>query len=136
MRVDRVLETCLYVNDLEQAEPFYRDVLGLEFHSRQPGRHVFFRCGTSMLLLFNPDESGHANSHLPQHGAHGPGHVAFAVLASELDAWQARLEQLGVAIEKRLDWPQGGGSIYFRDPAGNSLELATAAVWGLGTDEG
>ena len=132
MRVNRVLETCLYVSDLEQAERFYRDVLGLEFHSRQPGRHVFFRCGASMLLLFNPDESSHANSHLPQHGSHGPGHVAFAVPASELAAWQARLEQFGVAIEKLFDWPHGGRSIYFRDPAGNSLELATTTVWGLG----
>ena len=84
-----------------------------------------------MLLLFNPDESGHAASHLPQHGAHGPGHIAFAVPAGELDAWQTRLAQFDVAIERLLHWPRGGRSIYFRDPAGNSLELATTAVWGL-----
>ena len=52
MSPDGILETCLYVSDLEAAERFYRDVLGLEFDSRQPGRHVFLRLGTQMLLLF------------------------------------------------------------------------------------
>ena len=52
-----VLETCLYVGDLAAAERFYSQVLGLVFHSRQAGRHVFFRCGRGMLLLFNPDHS-------------------------------------------------------------------------------
>ena len=49
-----ILETCLYVDDLRAAEHFYRDVLGLVVVRRQTGRHVFFRCGRSMLLIFDP----------------------------------------------------------------------------------
>jgi catechol 2,3-dioxygenase-like lactoylglutathione lyase family enzyme len=131
MQANEILETCLYVDDLDAAERFYRDVLGLVFVSRQEGRHVFFRCGQRMLLLFNPDESSLASSDLPPHGSRGAGHVAFAVPDDELDAWRIHLNAARVQIEKTIDWPQGGRSFYFRDPAGNSLELATPRIWGI-----
>jgi catechol 2,3-dioxygenase-like lactoylglutathione lyase family enzyme len=131
MKVHDVLETCLYVDDLARAEQFYGDVLGLELESRQEGRHVFFRCGRRMLLLFNPLASRESADHFPPHGAFGAGHVAFGVRQAELAAWKGWLEQRGVAIEKTIDWPGGGQSIYFRDPAGNSLEFATPKIWGI-----
>ena len=134
MQLQHVLETCLYVDDLTAAEQFYTQVLGLAFVSRQEGRHVFLRCGQRMLLLFNPHESGKADSGFPPHGAIGPGHVAFAVRESDLAQWRERLETTGVTIEKTIDWPGGGRSLYFRDPAGNSLELATPRIWNI--DEG
>ncbi len=124
-----ILETCLYVDDLVAAESFYSLVLGLVVHSRQEERHVFFRCGRGMLLLFNPDNSGLPGD-IPSHGAHGPGHVAFAANEAELPAWRKHLEAHGVSIEKVVAWPGGGQSLYFRDPAGNSLELATPGIWG------
>ena len=127
-----VLETSLYAVDLAAAEVFYRDVLELPLYSRQPGRHVFFRCGDAMLLLFNPEATVLPPGDVPAHGATGPGHVAFAVGDGDLAAWQAKLEQRGVEIEASLSWPNGGRSIYFRDPAGNSLELITPRSWGLG----
>ena len=34
-----------------------------------------------------------------------------------------------VEIEGRTDWPRGGHSIYFRDPDGHLLELATPGLW-------
>ena len=34
-------------------------------------------------------------------------------------------------IEKDVAWPNGGRSLYFRDPAGNCLELASPLVWGM-----
>ena len=125
-----VLETCLCVNDLAAAERFYSQVLGLAFHSRQEGRHVFFRCGRGMLLLFNPDQSSQPGE-IPPHGTHGAGHVAFAAQESELPAWRKHLEAHGVPVERLHSWPGGGHSLYFRDPAGNSLELATPTIWGL-----
>ena len=135
MKAVQVLETCLYVNDLVRAERFYADVLGLEFVSRQEGRHVFFRCGQAMVLLFNPLASRVENSHdglqIPTHGAVGPGHVAFAASTADLPAWIAHLEAHSTPIERTIDWPGGGRSLYFRDPAGNSLELATPQIWGL-----
>ncbi|MCB9941094.1 MAG: VOC family protein [Planctomycetaceae bacterium] len=126
-----VLETCLYVDDLVAAEEFYADVLGLVFVSRHENRHVFFRCGSTMLLLFDPRVSSDKSSEVPTHGSHGPGHVAFSVPHDEMEAWTARLDQHGVAIEQRVTWPNGGRSIYFRDPAGNSLEFATRDLWNL-----
>jgi catechol 2,3-dioxygenase-like lactoylglutathione lyase family enzyme len=68
---------------------------------------------------------------VPQHGATGPGHVCFRANAAEIDAWIAHLTACGVAIEADFVWPSGGRSIYFRDPAGNSLEFAEPRIWGL-----
>jgi len=133
-----VLESCLYASDLVAAERFYVDVLVLTLHARQEGRHVFFRCGERMVLLFNPAESSrpasHGNLDIPTHGATGPGHLCFAVHESALPDWQDHLTRCGVAIERTIDWPGGGRSLYFRDPAGNSLELATPQIWGIGEE--
>ena len=133
MTPSRVLETWLYVDDLVAAEAFYRDVLGLSFLNRMEGRHVFFRCGAGMLLLFNPDAcSKPLEENIPLHGAHGPGHLAFAAESrEELEAWMQRLAAAGVPIESVIDWPQGGRSFYFRDPAGNCLEFAEPRIWGI-----
>jgi catechol 2,3-dioxygenase-like lactoylglutathione lyase family enzyme len=124
-----ILETCLYVDDLAMAERFYGSVLCLEFVGREEGRHVFFRCGDHMLLIFNPHRTIQRSSSVPHHGAIGPSHIAFSVSESELEAWRSRLENEGVEIEREVDWPQGGESLYFRDPAGNSLELAVPRIW-------
>ena len=127
----QVLETCLYVDDLLAAERFYVDVMGLVLVSRQADRHLFFRCGSMMLLLFDPAASGTSPSDVPLHGTRGPGHVAFSVPHDEIDSWTIRLEEQAVAIEQHVNWPNGGRSIYFRDTSGNSLELATRDLWGL-----
>lgn len=131
-----VLETCLYADDLDVAARFYGEVLGLEAFARTPGRHVFFRCGAGVLLLFDPAVTATAPGAVggvpvPAHGARGAGHVALAVAASALDGWAARLAAHGVAVEATIDWPRGGRSLYVRDPAGNSVELATPRIWGL-----
>jgi len=128
--IDRVLETVLYVDDLDAAEHFYGEVLGLELDSKHAGLFAFFCCGAGMLLLFEPGAAASGRK-VPAHGAKGPGHVCFAVPEGELAAWQARLIAAGVAIEQEVSWPRGGRSFYFRDPAGNSLELATPRIWGL-----
>ena len=131
-----ILETVLYAPDLDAAEAFYRDVLGLTLHARVPGRHVFFRCGSGMLLLFDPAATeigppAGAKLPVPAHGARGPGHLCFTAGPGDIVAWRHHLEQRGVAIEAEFDWPAGGRSLYFRDPAGNSLEFAEPRIWGL-----
>ena len=68
---------------------------------------------------------------MPPHGAAGPGHMAFAATEAELDAWKERLASAGITVEQEHRWPGGGRSLYLRDPAGNSVELATPAVWGI-----
>jgi catechol 2,3-dioxygenase-like lactoylglutathione lyase family enzyme len=129
MQPNGILETCLYVDDLRVAERFYRTVLGLEFVDRQEGRHVFFRCGSHMLLLFDAAATSREGSDVPSHGARGPAHIAFAADEQALDQWRVHLEANAVEIERVVDWPHGGRSLYFRDPAGNSLELATPRIW-------
>jgi len=136
MKPRAVLETALYCEDLEEAERFYVEVLGLEPLAREADRHVFFRCGQGMLLLFNPavteDEDAPTDGEpVPVHGARGSGHMAFWAGRAELEEWKARLEAHGVAIERETEWPNGARSIYFRDPGGNSLEFATPDLWGF-----
>jgi catechol 2,3-dioxygenase-like lactoylglutathione lyase family enzyme len=126
-----ILETALYAGDLEAAEAFYRDTLGLSVDSKVAGRHVFLRCGSAMLLVFNPDATAVPGGVAPAHGAHGPGHVAFAIDEGAFDSWLGRLARHGVEVEELVDWPSGGRSIYFRDPGGNSIELTTPRIWGL-----
>lgn len=128
--IEAVVETAVYVDDLDAAEAFYRDVLGLEVIGREAGRHVFFRVGEGVLLAFIPEATLKGDM-LPPHGATGPGHFALGVRAEDLDDWRHGLEGHGVTIEKEVRWPRGGRSLYFRDPAGNSVELVTPGLWGL-----
>ena len=129
----RLLETVLYAGDIAAARDFYSRVLGLSVYSEIDGRFVFFRCGEQMLLIFNPDATSvqDGTQSPPPHGTKGAGHVCFRATAAELAAWREHLQAHGVAIERELDWPRGGHSIYFRDPAGNSVEFAESAIWGL-----
>ena len=131
MKLSAVLETCLYASNLITAEAFYSRVLGLTRLDYDPERHIFYRLEQAMLLIFNPHATTHAGGSLPPHGSLGSTHVAFAVAATELESWIARLETHHVPLERRLTWPHGGQSVYFRDPAQNSLELATPQMWGF-----
>lgn len=128
-----VLEAALYVDDLDAAQAFYGGVLGLEQIARVGNRHVFFRCGSTILLLFNPAETVKPTKNLklpvPPHGATGAGHVCFALDGDGLTALQAHLVEHGVSIEADFLWPNGARSIYFRDPAGNSVEYAEPRLW-------
>lgn len=132
----RVLESALYVTDLDAAEHFYGVVLGLEPAGKAPGRHVFFKCGQGIVLLFNAEATRQppkpdALLAAPPHGAAGQGHLCFAASEGDIDTWKQRLAEHGVAIEAEFEWPKGGRSIYFRDPSGNSLEFANPRIWGF-----
>ena len=130
-----ILETVLYARDLGAIEEFYRSVLGLEPFAAAEGRQVFYRCGNQMLLIFNPTATRNAPAPgalpVPPHGAEGHGHVCFRATREEIEQWHSKLEALGIAIEADFEWPGGGRSIYFRDPAGNCLEFAEPRIWGL-----
>src|SRR5262245_43775716 len=123
VKIKAVVETAIYVDDLRAAETFYGTVLGLRVMSTEPGRHVFFQAGeASVLLAFRADATLRGDQ-LPPHGATGPGHFALGIEAEAFDAWRKHLHGHGVTIEKAVEWPRGGRSLYFRDPAGNSVEL-------------
>ncbi|MEL6408838.1 MAG: VOC family protein [Pseudomonadota bacterium] len=132
-RLDTVLEASLYVDDLGAAARFYGEVLNLPEVLRVEGRHIFYRVGRTILLLFEPNATnappGNPNLPVPPHGAHGPGHICFAAEAVEIDQWLKRLKNCGHEIEADFKWPGGARSIYFRDPAGNSIEIAEPKLW-------
>jgi len=129
--IQGIIETAVYVDDLDAAEKFYRNILGLPVIRREPGRHVFFQVGESDVLLVFLPESTLQGETLPAHGANGPGHAALGIQRQDIEHWRRHLQQQGVSIEQEADWPNGGKSLYFRDPAGNSVELITPGVWGL-----
>jgi catechol 2,3-dioxygenase-like lactoylglutathione lyase family enzyme len=131
--INGVLEAAIYVDDLDAAERFYAGLLGLEVVVRRAGKHVFFRCGDTIVLAFRPESTRHQKVEgplpVPPHGAEGAGHVCFAAEAHVLDLWVRRLTDSGVAIEADFHWPNGARSVYVRDPAGNSIEFAEPKLW-------
>ncbi|TIM26286.1 MAG: glyoxalase/bleomycin resistance/extradiol dioxygenase family protein [Mesorhizobium sp.] len=136
MTPSAILESALYVTDLDAAEKFYTDVLGLDLLGKVDGRHLFFRCGDGVLLIFNAEATKvppapDARLKVPSHGTVGDGHLCFAASADEIVRWKAHLERKKIAIESEFEWPQGGRSIYIRDPSGNSIEFAEPRIWGI-----
>lgn len=128
-----LLEAAIYADDLAAAAAFYGSLLGLDMVLEKPGAHLFFRCGTTILLVFRPTvtrkQTAEGRLPVPPHGAEGAGHVCFAVPGAELDRWAARMKEAGIEIEADFHWPNGARSIYVRDPAGNSVEFAEPKLW-------
>jgi catechol 2,3-dioxygenase-like lactoylglutathione lyase family enzyme len=129
MQPSKIFETVLYAEDLAAAQRFYHEALGLEVIERN-NLTVVFRCGGGVLLIFDLRKSAAPDRDVPSHGTTGVGHIAFAAKPEDLDAWREQLRQAGVPIEREVDWDEGGHSIYFRDPAGNVVELAPPTIWG------
>jgi catechol 2,3-dioxygenase-like lactoylglutathione lyase family enzyme len=131
LQIHAIIETAIYVDDLDATERFYHEIFGLRVIAKEPGRHVFFQVGTSSVLLAFIAETTLRPGEKTPHGAKGPGHFAMGIEAQSLDAWRRKLQENGITIEDEVTWPQGGRSIYFRDPANNCVELVTPGVWGL-----
>jgi catechol 2,3-dioxygenase-like lactoylglutathione lyase family enzyme len=126
-RLNGLLETSLYVDDLARSLAFYRSVFGFEpifSNERLIALEVEAR---QLLLLFKKKLS--AGLPLSPHDGDGQLHLALAIDLSELAAWEEWLPRNGIAIEERKEWERGGVSLYFRDPDRHLLELATPGVW-------
>jgi len=128
--VTHILETCIYGSDLRALERFYARTMGFRKVSDAFPRGLVFRVSPDNLLLaFDPELTRQPHATVPSHGAAGAGHVAFAIDLSHLEPWRARLTEQGVAIEREVTWETGARSLYFRDPAGNSVELMAGKLW-------
>jgi catechol 2,3-dioxygenase-like lactoylglutathione lyase family enzyme len=126
----RIHETCLYAEDLAAMERFYTTILGLRKVSEMSPRGLTLRVNAqSVLLIFNPALTKDPQPLVATHGATGPGHCAFTIEPRDLDAWRKHLTTGGVPIEKETTWQTGAISLYFRDPANNSIELITGELW-------
>jgi len=128
-----VLETVLYVYAFERACPFYEQVLELNSIYRDQRLCAYDVGSRGVLLLFLRGHSLETvklpGGTIPPHDGQGPMHIAFSIAADDLAGWEARLSEAGVTIEGRTKWPRGGVSVYFRDPDGHLLELATPGLW-------
>jgi catechol-2,3-dioxygenase len=116
---------------------FYTDILGLEFVSEENDRSVFLKAGQSMLLIFNPDKTLVSNENsttiqFPTHGAFTPPsiiHFALEIDKESYDTAKHTLNEKNIKIEKEVTWEKATNSIYFRDPAGNLVEIITPGSW-------
>jgi catechol 2,3-dioxygenase-like lactoylglutathione lyase family enzyme len=131
-RVRRVLETVIYCDDLANSAAFYQTLLNVE-PMLTGDRLVALDAGEgTVLLLFQRGNSGPLDTEgglVPGHDGGGPVHLAFAIDATAMSEWEARLVELGIPIESRVRWERGGRSLYFRDPENRSVELATPGIW-------
>jgi catechol-2,3-dioxygenase len=132
-KLEAVLETSLYFDDLEGAKRFYGEVMGLTPMFEDERLAACPIGAQSVLLLFRrghtADDTHIPGGTVPGHEGQGRGHVAFAIDAAELGRWEVHLARHAVAVESRVDWAKGGKSLFFRDPEGNLLEVATPGLW-------
>lgn len=128
MKFTQIKENCLYISDLDKAEEFYQKQLGLPLISKVPDRHIFFRCGSSVLLCFIP-EATKMEKQLPPHYAEGKQHIAFEVEESDYIATKKAFLEKGISIMHTQEWKNGLESFYFEDPFGHVLEVVPRGIW-------
>jgi catechol 2,3-dioxygenase-like lactoylglutathione lyase family enzyme len=130
-----VLETALYVDDLERSIRFYQEIFQLEVIAGDDRFCALSVAGRQLLLLFRKGGTmvpvATPGGAIPSHDGHGHLHFAFSIPASELQAWQEWLQEKGVQVEAKVRWPAGGVSLYLRDPDGHLAELATPGLWSI-----
>lgn len=133
-RLGHLLESSVYVADLDRAQSFYQRVFGFELFLRDDRMAGLAVPGASILLLFQrggstrptPTDGG---GDIPPHDGGGSVHLCFAIPLGELAAWEAHLRAEQVPVESRITWPRGGTSLYICDPDNSLVELATPGLW-------
>lgn len=132
-KLNGIIETALYVDDLARARAFYQDVFGLKPLLEQDGFCAYDVAGRDVLLIFARGQFLNARKRpggeIPPHDGSGPVHMAFAIDAHAYEEWEARLGDFGIAVEARMQWARGGRSMFFRDPDQHLLELMTPGNW-------
>lgn len=132
-RINGIVESCLYADDLSRSIRFYRDRLGLRLLQSDDRFCVFSVADRQVLLIFRSGSRQEPvptpGGLIPPHDAAGQLHFAFAISKEDLSAWEKHLNAQEIPIESKVTWPAGGQSIYFRDPNNHLVELATPGIW-------
>ena len=127
--LDGLLEVSLYYDESygDAVHELYEETLGLR-RVASWSDVTALRLGSSVVLLFCRQRLAERDEPISAHGSHGPGHVCFTAPPGAYDEWRRRIaDGPGVAHDQK--WPRGGRSFYFRDPAGNLLEIADRDLW-------
>jgi catechol 2,3-dioxygenase-like lactoylglutathione lyase family enzyme len=136
--VHGILETALYVRDLQRSAEFYQRLLGAEIMADSERLIALNVAGRGVLLLFKEGATGEPfatpGGTIPPHRGAGPTHFAFSIASGDVPAWKQFLNEQSIEIESVVNWPGGAESIYFRDPDENLVELITPGFW-RGVDE-
>ena len=131
--VTGILETSLYVTDVEKSTEFYKQLFGFEVILEEERLHALSVAGRNVLLLFKRGASTQPSEYpggvVPPHDGHGTQHIAFAIPREDLEAWRGKLQAMNIPIESEVHPERGGTSLYFRDLDGHSLEVATPGIW-------
>ena len=130
----KILETCLYVADLDRAAEWYRQLFGFPIIFQQEDRLCALQVANDQVLLLFKEKASlkpttMPGGVLPSHDGSGPMHIAFAIQTTEVGQWEMHLAKHGVAIESRVHWGENDESLYFRDPDGHALELISGDHW-------
>ncbi len=132
-QIDGILETAVYVDDMEAAHTFYSGVLGLERMVAGERLYAYDAGPAQTLLVFHRGHTGEDvetdGGIVPGHDTSGHSHFAFRISAGQLQPWRDYLAEQGIVMISEVIRPAGGTSIYFNDPEGNVLELAAAPLW-------
>lgn len=132
LKVSGVIETSIYVDDMERSIAFYQDVMGLSCADDEAGRRLTAMwAGPRQVLLIclrggsvKPIEI--RGGRIPAHDGRGPLHLAFGVPEESREDWRNRLASLDVDLTGEVDWSSGGWSLYFDDPDGHVIELKSS----------
>src|SRR5581483_2636613 len=141
VQIRRIAHVSVAVRSLDEALPFYRDVLGLPLRERRPlpdrGLNVaFVGVGESQIELLEPmDPEGTVARFLARRGE-GLHHVCFEV--PDVDAAIAELAARGVELIDRHAAPGAQGRVAFLHPrAGHGvlIELQETSLAGAPPSE-
>ena len=139
LTLNGLVEAALFVEELPRACDFYEQVLGLgKVKASDTG--CVFRVADQRYLLIISRKAAHTPNKtasgdvlppvaLAHHDGRGPGHIAFGISKDEVDSWRERLAKHDVDLLSEISWETGARSLYFRDPDGHMIELATAGIW-------
>lgn len=144
MQVTGLFHAALAAWDLDRAETFYREVLGIQRHPQPsyfPGSVVFLDLGNTMIHLI------HDNPAMARPNPQAPGtepnteetflqrqlaaqrlRLHLAIVVDDLDAAYERVRAAGRPItQERAARPDGMRFFYFLDTENNRVELVQRA---------